>query len=153
MKRNKFTIFDSDTKGCSSFCLLCSQITHNWLFGLLRDFIRSWITRYGPHLTSSMDKQDLIFSFIWLKEYNLKVNWQKRKVVMIQYPVYYFSCQNIKKYWEHTLNAYRSGFFFILEENCENVSQTLWTSDRTLRLVTCVTRYHSIITTFRFSFD
>ena len=59
------------------------------------------ILHYKTHLEqslliiSSLGKQDLILSFIWFKAYNLKIDWEKREIVIICYPTYYSGCQDI----------------------------------------------------------
>jgi len=46
---------------------------------------------------SSLGKQNLIFSYTWLKNYNLEVDWEKNKVLMTRYLPYYEGCQILWK--------------------------------------------------------
>ena len=46
-------------------------------------------------IVSSLDKQDLIFSFTWLKKHNSKIDWQKDKIVTVHCLLYYTGCQEI----------------------------------------------------------
>ena len=82
---------------------------------------------------SSLHKQYSILSFTWLKNYNLKMNWQKREVVIMWCSVCCTSCQNLnktKKHWEHALNTYRSSLFPILVNNWKDTSLIPWTSTK-----------------------
>jgi len=45
----------------------------------------------------SLEKQDLILGYPWLKDHNLEVDWQKNKVLMTCYLPQYKECQMIWK--------------------------------------------------------
>ena len=64
---------------------------------------------------------------MWLKKYNLKINYDTEEVVMIQCPIHYSSCQDIcKTEKQHIhifiLNTCRLGLFPTLANNIENVT-------------------------------
>lgn len=48
-------------------------------------------------IVSSLEKQDLILRFIWLKQYNLEMNWKKREVFMTYCSTHCLGCQEARK--------------------------------------------------------
>jgi len=57
-------------------------------------------------VVSSLDKQDLILGFFWLKDYNPEVNWKKEKVEITGYPSKcdgYQDFQKIRRVKEKTI--------------------------------------------------
>jgi len=72
----------------------------------------------------SLDKQDLILGYLWLKDQNPEVNWEKEEVEMMYCPSRYKDCRDLQKVEvkeerveEHTIGACQSiSFSWILEE-------------------------------------
>ena len=74
-------------------------------------------------VVSSLDKQDLILGFLWLKEYNLEVNWEKGEAKIIYCFLRCNSCKDLqkaRKMEKQTIAACQSEpFFWILKEDEE----------------------------------